>query len=153
MRPTALGRPLQMILVDNKSGNVESANAASYLVIKEQVAARYAFQNLSKRRASTLIYIPHFDESGATTPHGRAYAASYGQQHSKALDALGLVALAAAGGVFWAMKYPHKPPDGCVARAQGLCGRGAGGHRQRDGRRARRAGAGYLRDHVGAPIA
>lgn len=39
MRPTALGRPIKLILVDNKSDNVESANAASRLVTKEKVVA------------------------------------------------------------------------------------------------------------------
>jgi branched-chain amino acid transport system substrate-binding protein len=39
MRPTALGRPLQLVLVDNKSDNVEAANAASRLVTKEKVVA------------------------------------------------------------------------------------------------------------------
>ncbi len=39
MRPTALGRPIKLILVDNKSDNVEAANAAGRLVTKEKVKA------------------------------------------------------------------------------------------------------------------
>jgi branched-chain amino acid transport system substrate-binding protein len=39
MRPTALGRPVKLILVDNKSDNVEAANAANRLVTKEKVVA------------------------------------------------------------------------------------------------------------------
>jgi len=39
MRPTVLGRPVKLVLVDNKSDNVESANAAGRLVTKEKVVA------------------------------------------------------------------------------------------------------------------
>ncbi|MBI4799372.1 MAG: ABC transporter substrate-binding protein [Desulfarculus sp.] len=39
MRPTALGRPLKLMLVDNKSDNVEAANATNRLVTKDKVAA------------------------------------------------------------------------------------------------------------------
>ncbi|MCB2227187.1 MAG: ABC transporter substrate-binding protein [Desulfarculaceae bacterium] len=35
MRPTVLGRPVKLVLADNKSDNVEAANAASRLIKKE----------------------------------------------------------------------------------------------------------------------
>jgi branched-chain amino acid transport system substrate-binding protein len=38
-RPTVLGRPVEYVLVDNKSDNIECSNATSRLIQKEQVAA------------------------------------------------------------------------------------------------------------------
>ncbi len=39
MKPEVLGRPVKLVLVDNKSDNVETANAASRLVMKEKTVA------------------------------------------------------------------------------------------------------------------
>jgi branched-chain amino acid transport system substrate-binding protein len=39
MKPEVLGRPVKLVLVDNKSDNVEAANASSRLVTKEKAAA------------------------------------------------------------------------------------------------------------------
>jgi branched-chain amino acid transport system substrate-binding protein len=39
MQPSVLGRPVKLVLVDNKSDNVEAANAASRLVKREKVIA------------------------------------------------------------------------------------------------------------------
>ncbi|MDD5154099.1 MAG: ABC transporter substrate-binding protein, partial [Desulfovibrionales bacterium] len=38
-RPTVLGRPVQLILVDDKSDKMEAANAVSRLIEKERVTA------------------------------------------------------------------------------------------------------------------
>lgn len=79
MRPTALGRPLKLTLVDNKSDNVEAANAANRLVTKDKVAAMLGPVTSSATLAAAAIaeeaQVPLVSPS-ATSPivtQGRKY--------------------------------------------------------------------------------
>ncbi len=80
MQPSVLGRPVKLVLVDNKSDNVEAANAASRLIKKERVVAILGPATSSK----ALAAVPIAEKAGvpvvmpsATNPiitQGRRYA-------------------------------------------------------------------------------
>ena len=55
MQPTVLGRPVKLVLVDNKSDNVEAANGTSRLIKKEKVVAILGPATSSKALAAAPI--------------------------------------------------------------------------------------------------
>ncbi len=80
MQPTVLGRPVKLLLVDNKSDTAEAANAMSRLVEKEQVAAVLGPATSSRALAAATIAEKH--QVPLITPTATNPAITQGRQYA-----------------------------------------------------------------------